>query len=143
MSLRPLLLALVLVTGCVARADDGDDPPADPPADDPPATPEDPPAGPVLGAPSGDVGAGAEACGAISGSCVAISSCSSALGHITDVSCQSNAGVVCCVTPADSCGGLEDFMCCSGSTVMRPVCLGGTELGCRSGQTRATNGTCP
>lgn len=98
---------------------------------------------PAVGGPDGDRQAGASACGKIGGSCEAVSACLPDAGHIADVSCQDGPSTVCCVMPATSCGGPEDFSCCAGSAVMRPVCVGGERLECGPGQTRAVGDTCP
>ncbi len=96
-----------------------------------------------MGGPSGDREVGAADCAKIGGTCDAVSACLPDAGHIADVSCQDHAGVVCCVKPADSCGGTEDFSCCAGTAVMRPVCVGGKSLACGPGQTRAVGDACP
>ena len=132
--MRTFLLILTASTGCAGRTET--------PVVVPPAAPAVD--APVVGGPSGDPAAGRAACEAIGGACTAISACSADLGHLTDVSCEDHPGMVCCVAPATSCGGTEDFVCCAGTAVMRPTCVGGTALACPASQTRAADaGACP
>lgn len=81
-------------------------------------------------APGAVHGGGAEACAAAGGKCVAVSECAKGKGHLTDPLCGSPS--IACCTPPDSCGGKDEFDCCVGSAVYRPVCKDG-KLVCRMG----------
>jgi hypothetical protein len=63
------------------------------------------------------------------GQCTGVGECGKGAGFLSGLACGQGASIVCCM---DSCGGAEDFQCCTGKTTFRPVCNGG-QLGCESG----------
>lgn len=81
------------------------------------------------------------ACTASGGSCVGVGDCGPTVGHLGAATCGA-AHLACCITPAGSCGGTEDFACCASSAEFRPVCRDGA-LVCAEGQTRSTGAHCP
>lgn len=100
----------------------------------PPSTAEpSPQAAPISEDETGSEPSG-DACAAAGGHCVAVSACAPAAGHLMEVSCNA-AHLACCITPADSCGGPEDFACCRDGAEFRPTCRAG-KLECASGMTR-------
>ena len=68
-----------------------------------------------------DGGSDAGACAAAGGSCVGVGACGPGVGFIGSAACAGGSSV-CCMS---SCGGPEDFSCCTGSATFRPSCVSG------------------
>jgi hypothetical protein len=82
------------------------------------------------------------ACVDSGGRCVRAGACELGRGHLGTATCNLGEATECCFFGLDSCGGIEDFVCCAAGVASRPRCTG-TRLVCASDEEqRVPMGAC-